>query len=595
MMADDSIRLFPAPRVLERTGGAFSGVGHDPDLALDTSLAPDAYVLRVGADGVEVRHGDGNGRRYGLDTLEQLVHAYGASLPGLVVEDAPDFPVRGYMLDVSRDRVPTRATLERIVGVLSRVRINHLQLYTEHTFAYREHEEVWRDASPMTAEDVQWLDELCADHGIELAANQNAFGHMQRWLKHDRYRPLAEAPEGWETSFGTTQAAGVLAPTDESLAFVQSLFDELLPNFRSRRVNVNCDETFELGRGRSRAEVERRGRGRVYLDYLRQLVRGLHARGKDVLFWGDILRAHPELLPEVPRTDCTALVWHYEGPTDPERLPAKLFDHLSDFGITRETMRGFVGHVPVFAESGFPFWVCPGTSSWNSLLGRLSNARANLLDAAEEGVRAGAGGYLITDWGDSGHLQPPSVSFPAIAYGAAVSWCAETNRDVDPSDFLSREIFEDSTGRLAAALREAGDLYAKTGVAPLNGSVLHYQLLGGGLGILARLMGSPTEDGLAAVVSDLNVLAESIGSADPQCADGEILRRELTAAIRLARHGAWRSAQQSGFSAPPNEDLRSDLADAIELQRVSWLERSRPGGLRESLGRLEGTLAEYDR
>ena len=556
-------------------------------------MEAEAYSLSISAAGVDIRHADENGKRYALQTLDQIRAHGGALLPGLVVRDSPDFPVRGYMLDVSRDRVPTRATLERIVGLLSRVRINHLQLYTEHTFAYGQHEVVWRDASPITAQDVRWLDECCSSHGIELVANQNAFGHMERWLKHDEYRGLAEAPEGWQTRFGRTQSPGVLAPTDESLAFVDGLFAELLREFTSDTVNVNCDETFELGRGASSAEVANRGRGAVYVDFLNRILASVHGRGKKALFWGDIVRDAPEFIAKIPQTNTTALAWHYEAPTDPDKLPSELFEMLGDFGITREVMRGFVGHVPPFAEAGFPFWVCPGTSSWNSLVGRLPNARGNLLDAAEEGLANGACGYLITDWGDSGHLQPPSVSFPPIAYGGAVSWCTETNRDVETSAFLDSEIFLDGTGCLAGALEAAGGLSAKTGVEPMNGSVLHYQLLGGGLSFLARLMGSPSEKGLTAVVEELDEIMATIAAAEPRGVDGEIVQRELIAAARLARHGAWRSARQTGFDAPPVAELRTDLAEAIDLQRSAWLERSRPGGLRESLGRLEGTLAEY--
>ena len=35
----------------------------------------------------------------------------------------------------------------------------------------------------------------------------------------------------------------------------------------------------------------------------------------------------------------------------------------------------------------------------------------------------------------------------------------------------------------------------------------------------------------------------------------------------------------------------SDLAEAIEQQRSAWLGRARPGGLTDSLGHLEQTLA----
>ena len=64
------------------------------------------------------------------------------------------FEHRAYMLDISRDRVPTMKTLREIVDLLERCRYNQLQLYTEHTFAYREHSVVWEDADPMTAAEI---------------------------------------------------------------------------------------------------------------------------------------------------------------------------------------------------------------------------------------------------------------------------------------------------------------------------------------------------------------------------------------------------------------------------------------------------------
>jgi len=51
--------------------------------------------------------------------------------------------VRGAMLDISRDKVPTMATLYGLVDLLADPTVNHLQLYTEHTFAYARHREVW--------------------------------------------------------------------------------------------------------------------------------------------------------------------------------------------------------------------------------------------------------------------------------------------------------------------------------------------------------------------------------------------------------------------------------------------------------------------
>ena len=55
----------------------------------------------------------------------------------------------------------------------------------------------------------------------------------------------------------------VLAPTPDNADFVLGLLDELLPSFRSKRVNIGCDEPFELGHGASAADVAARGEARV--------------------------------------------------------------------------------------------------------------------------------------------------------------------------------------------------------------------------------------------------------------------------------------------------------------------------------------------
>ena len=72
-----------------------------------------------------------------------------------------------------------------------------------------------------------------------------------------------------------------------------------------------------------------------------------------------------------------------------------------------------------------PWWVCPGTSSWNSLAGRTENCLANLRAAARAGLAHGATGFLNTDWGDNGHWHFLPVSFLGIAAGAALSWHQE--------------------------------------------------------------------------------------------------------------------------------------------------------------------------
>ena len=362
-------KLFPRPRKLELLGGDGVASQAAPETRMDPALGPEAFVLDTLGGRTTIRHGGAAALRYAKGALDQLRAQCGDQLPALHVDDAPDFPVRGYMLDVSRDRVPTRGSLERLVEQLALFRINHLELYTEHTFAYRDHETVWRDASPITPDDVAWLDALCAERGIELCANQNTFGHLARWLQHPEYRERAETPDGFRTSQGILLSASTLAPTDANARFAVDLCLELLSHHSSQRINIGCDETFELGRGFSEAAVEERGRAAVYLEHLKRLLKGLQDRGASVLFWGDMLRGHPELVGELPRENTIALAWHYEAPSEGWEIPAPIRAVLDEIGIdlSPDMMRGFETQVDSFEKAGLPYWVCPGTSAMASV------------------------------------------------------------------------------------------------------------------------------------------------------------------------------------------------------------------------------------
>jgi hypothetical protein len=573
----------PALRALEAAlarAGAARAEAEGPlfELSLedDAGLGEEGYRLRVRPEGARLAAATPRGLLHAVRTLAQLLRERAPQLPALRIEDVPALRRRGLMLDVSRDRVPSQAALESLVEQMAALKLNVLQLYTEHTFAYPGHESVWRDASPLTPDEVRNLDAFCAERGVELVPNQNSFGHMERWLRHEAYRPLGELPEG----------GGCLAPGEPAARFVSSLFDILLPCFRSRRVHIGCDETFDLGRGRSRERCAERGTGRVYLEFLLRLIGDLHGRGRHVEFWGDIVLQHPELIAELPRQGLTADAWFYEAPRDPASIPEAVLATLNRFGYTRELLAGFSGHAPRFAEAGVPFQVCPGTSSWNSFVGRWSNARENVRDAVAWGVRSGAEGLLLTDWGDNGHLQPPVVSLAPLAFAAARAWSPEPGPTEDLPAALGLHVFP---GRaLAECALALGDCYLDTGLESGNATPffigLRFPL--GERPPRFLLDGRPEAARLQRSAERLGSLADGLGGDGP-------LERDLRQAARLARHGTWRLLRGLLGEGPDVPALRRDLLGLIETQRERWLATSRPGGLADSLARLERPLAEY--
>jgi hypothetical protein len=583
--------LFPRPRRI-----TVHGLGPPADACPrrevhDPSLPAEGYALRIDEHEAVLAHADDAGLRYGRATLDQLrAAAAGGRLVAVEVVDHPDLAVRGFMLDVSRDRVPTRATLERYVALLELARYNQLQLYIEHTFAHAGHEAVWAAASPLTPDDLRWLDDRCAAAGIELVVNRNCFGHFERWLRLPGYRNRAEAPDGVEVVPGLRFPAAVLAPTPDNAAFALGLVREQLACVRSRRVNIGCDETFELGRGASAEACAERGSGAVYLEHLRRLADPLVADGYEVQVWADVLRRHPDLAADLP-PQVVPIAWGYEAPCDPAdlpELPAPLVEVLSGLGVDTDTSGGFEANVAPLVEAGVPFWVAPGTGDWNTLIGRWDNALANQLDAAETARAHGVEGYLVTAWGDNGHHHPPSVTWGPLLHGGAVAWGLDANREAPIAAVLDRHVFADPDGVVGATLEALGGLWRATGrrawnASPLAGALFpHLPLI---------VTGRPDPDLVRATAAALDTAIERLRGAQPCAPDGDQVRDEVAVAARLARQGAWRLLPGGDPGMPSAADRVEDLAAAIDQQRVAWLGRAQPGGLADSLRHLEQTLA----
>ena len=78
--------------------------------------------------------------------------------------------------------------------------------------------------------------------------------------------------------------------------------------FESRFFHIGCDETFELGRGKSKELVERTSHADVYLGHLNKVAALPALAGKQLLFWGEIAVANPEKLDLLPaKCHCSSM------------------------------------------------------------------------------------------------------------------------------------------------------------------------------------------------------------------------------------------------------------------------------------------------
>lgn len=435
-------RTLPISRAVRPPAAPVIALGSPSALAAALGMAQptlstdaEAYAVHVAPKGICLLGDTPRGRLWAVQTLRQLLRLHGNTLPGLCVNDAPAMRYRGVMLDVSRRKVPTVETLKALVDTLSLFKLNMLQLQVEHTFQWRRHPRIGEDCGSLSCEDIMELDAHCRLRGVELVPMLQSFGHMRNILMLDEYRQLAEHPDiQWS-----------LCPTDPaSLRLMEELYEEYLPAFSSELVNIGCDETFDLGRkgGRSNAAVAQLGSGRVYLNFILALQRLLAEKfSKRVMCWGDIILNHPELVPALP-AELIVLNWWYD--------PKVRYDQ-----------------VDVFAASGLPQIVCPGTNSWNSIFPRVPMGWSNVANFTRDGREVGALGMLNTDWGDGGHYNLLGCSYYSYAHGADASWAAEPMTRQEFEVVLAPVLFGAGGDAVVAAISALG----KASDYPGNGGI----------------------------------------------------------------------------------------------------------------------------
>lgn len=400
-------------------------------LSVDSTMGEEEYRLDVQEDGIRIAGGADRGVLYGVQTLRQIVRQEGVCIPYVTVHDYPAIKNRGFYHDVTRGRIPTLSYLKKLADNIAFYKMNQLQLYIEHTYLFEGLSEMWRDDTPLTAQDILEFDAYCRKLNIELVPNISCFGHLYKLLRTKTYEHLCEIPEPRKEPFGLRDRMmhhTINVSDGESLALIKSLIDQFMPLFTSEHFNIGADETFDLGKGKNLQRAEQIGMERLYIDFVKELCKYVVSKGKKPMFWGDIICDFPQVIKELPE-ETICLNWGYEKEQSDE--PTKKL-----------------------AAAGAVQYNCPGVSGWNQFVNRLDVAYENIKRMCSYALQYGTEGVLTTDWGDYGHINHPDFGIPGRIYGAAFSW----NRNIPDFEEINRRIsrveFGDVSEKLVSVMAE---------------------------------------------------------------------------------------------------------------------------------------------
>lgn len=401
----------------------------------------EGYSLLIEPGGITLAAGTSTGLFYGVQSLRQLMRAYPATaaLPCMKIVDWPALPVRGIMDDISRGPLPNMDFMKAQIRRFAELKYNLMTFYIEHVIKTAKHGG-FAPADGITIAEFQELSDYAADYHIELMGSFQSLGHFRNILAFPQYAPL-----------GLTDR--MLKPADPAaIQFLTEVYEEMYPAFTSEVFAINCDEAWDLGRGKNKALADSIGVGAIYASHVNPLIQDVLAHGKRPIMWGDIALSHPDALDLIPKETLIG-TWDYSA-----------FESFAEF-------------IDPIVEKGFDFWVCPGVLNSYSVMPDFNESLVNIRNFVNEGYEKGTQGMLLTVWDDGG-LHFFSRDWYGVAYGAEQSW--HPNRTLPTTEFdqrFDRAVYGAETGSLAAFLHQMNRLAALAPTQEMNNEVLWQQLI----------------------------------------------------------------------------------------------------------------------
>jgi hexosaminidase len=260
----------------------------------------EAYTLEVAiASGITIEGASRNGVFWATRTLLQLAENHKNAIPCGIITDYPDYPNRGFMLDVGR-KFFTIDYLRDYVKILSYYKMNEFHVHLNDNAFKTYYNNDWSktyaafrlesDTYPglaaedghYTKEEFRNLQRLGMQYGVNVIPEIDIPAHS---LAFTRYNPVLKASAPYADDH-----LDIL--NDEKLPVIYSFFDALFdeyikgdnPVFIGPDVHIGTDEYIKEGKGRD-VDNKQAKRFREFTNYYLKYIANL---GKTPRLWGGL-------------------------------------------------------------------------------------------------------------------------------------------------------------------------------------------------------------------------------------------------------------------------------------------------------------------
>lgn len=292
----------------------------------DKKLGKEGYAIKV-TDRVQLSAPEYIGVYWGTRTLLQIAEqSDNRQLPKGSIKDAPDYPLRGFMIDCGRKFIPL-SFLQDYVKIMSYYKMNTLQIHLNDNGFYKLFENDWSktyaafrlesDTYPgLAARDGYYtkkefidLQKLAEQNYVDIIPEIDVPAHS---LAFTHYKPEIGSKE-----YGMDHL-DLFNP--ETYTFVDGLFKEYLegenPVFRGKKVHIGTDEY-------SNAKKDVVEKFRSFTDHY---IRFIESFGKQACVWGALTHAKGDT--PVKSENVIMGAW-YNGYADPVEMKKQGYKLIS--------------------------------------------------------------------------------------------------------------------------------------------------------------------------------------------------------------------------------------------------------------------------
>lgn len=298
-------------------------------------------------------------------------------------------PVRikhvGFLLDVSRNAAPTVDTLKRFIRIAAMMGINFMMLNLEDMYPVPGTPKFGYMRGRYSAGELREVDDYAFMLGIEIIPYIQTLAHLAVALKWDELSYLRDTEDI------------LLAESDATYDFIDSMIKSLSGIFRSGRINLGMDEAHDLGLGIYKEKHGYKPGREILAGHLARVSDiikkyGLHGIiASDMLFSGSA-QDDPITLPE----NIGLMYWDYDK-TNADELSEMIAKHKA------------LGRTPMYLGT---------VRTWESFSTSYTASFENNKVAIEACVREGVEIAATSIWMNDGAENSLLAGIPGLAFFA---------------------------------------------------------------------------------------------------------------------------------------------------------------------------------